>query len=450
MPKTTVNCPRCRQPITADIQQLFDVNEDPQAKGRLLSGAVNMALCPHCGFEGPLSTPMVYHDPDKELLLTYFPPEMALPMNEQERIIGPFIKKVTDSLPMEKRKAYLLRPQTMLTFDSMIEKILAGDGITKEMIERQRSQIKLMERLLSTVSADSRAEIIHQEEALIDEQFFGLLAQVAQASVSQDDEKAMKQFGELQDQLLTLTSIGQKIKAQSDETQEAIKALQDAGKEGLTREKLLGLIVEANSDARLSAYVSMAHSGMDYEFFTLLTSRIEAAEDEDKEKLESLREKLLDMTNKIDEMLREQMEQGRQALETVIAEPNIEEGVMKNAAAINEFFFEALKSELEKARTEGDLERSAKLNQVSEILQKLTNPPEMEFIKILLSAESEEERIKILEENPQLVTPEMVQLMGSFAAQSDSDESQPDEIKKQIQDAFSTVLRYTMKNNIAQ
>ncbi len=59
---------------------------------------------PHCGFEGPLSTPVVYHDPDKELLLTYFPPEMGLPVNEQERIIGPLIKQVSDSLPMELRK----------------------------------------------------------------------------------------------------------------------------------------------------------------------------------------------------------------------------------------------------------------------------------------------------------------------------------------------------------
>ena len=75
MPKTRINCPNCRQPVTADIDQLFDVNIDPAAKQRLLSGAFNIIQCPHCGFQGQAATPIVYHDPEKELLLTYVPPE---------------------------------------------------------------------------------------------------------------------------------------------------------------------------------------------------------------------------------------------------------------------------------------------------------------------------------------------------------------------------------------
>ena len=448
MPRTTVNCPRCRQPITAEIQQLFDVSQDPQAKARLLSGMVNFAACSTCGYEGPLSTPLVYHDPDKELLLTFFPPELGMTVNEQERILGPLIKKVSDSLPLEKRKAYLLRPQTMFTFDTMLEKILAEDGITKEMIEQQRSQLKLMERLLTTVDKATRAEIIRQEEALIDERFFGLLAQLAQASVSQGDQNAMQQFGELQNELLTLTSTGQKIKNQSDETQAAIKALQEAGKAGLTREKLLDLIIETRSDARLNAYVSMVHSGMDYEFFALLTSRIEQAKDEEKTRLETLRERLLEMKNKIDQMLNQQLEQAMQVLQTIVSAANMEEAIIQNAPHINEFFMEALRIEIEKARQQNNLERSSKLTQIAETLEKLSTPPETELIEMLLSVESEEERLKILEQNPQLVTPELVDLLGSFAAQSDADESQPAEIKQQIQETFSTVLRYAMKNKI--
>jgi len=451
MPRTTVNCPRCRQPIPADIQQLFDVSQDPQAKARLLSGAVNMAVCPHCGFEGPLSTPMVYHDPAKELLLTYFPPEMGMPVNEQERVIGPLIKQVSDSLPMEMRKGYLLRPQTMLTFDGMIEKILAEDGITKEMIEHQRSQLKLLERLLGTTTADSRSEIIRQEEALIDEQFFALLAQIAQTAMSQQDEASLKQFGEIQNQLLELTEVGKKVKAQAEEHQAAIQALQDASKEGLTREKLLDLIVDAaDSETRLNAYVSMVHSGMDYDFYALLTGRVDSAEGEEKAKLETLREKLLAMTNKIDEMLRAQLDQARKAVDAIIAQPNLEEAVIQNAGMINEFFLEALQGQLEKARQEGDLERSGKLNQVSEIIQKLSTPPEMAFIEQLLSAGNEEERVKMLEGNKELVTPELLQILSSFLAQSEKDDTQPAEVKQQIEELFSTVMRFSMKNQIAK
>ena len=44
MPQTRTSCPRCRQPVIADVEQLFDVTSDPEAKQRLLSGAVNHRL----------------------------------------------------------------------------------------------------------------------------------------------------------------------------------------------------------------------------------------------------------------------------------------------------------------------------------------------------------------------------------------------------------------------
>src|SRR4030066_1456188 len=111
MPQTQIACPQCRQMITANVEQLLEITQDPQAKQRLLGGISNTARCPHCGYQGRLATPIVYHDADKELLLTYFPPELHQPVNEQEKVIGPLIKQVMDRLPAEKRKAYLPRPQ---------------------------------------------------------------------------------------------------------------------------------------------------------------------------------------------------------------------------------------------------------------------------------------------------------------------------------------------------
>ncbi len=84
MTKTQVSCPNCRQPVVADVDQLFDVNVDPSAKQRLLSGSFNLIQCKTCGYQGNLSTILVYHDPEKELLLTFVPPEIGLPRNEQE------------------------------------------------------------------------------------------------------------------------------------------------------------------------------------------------------------------------------------------------------------------------------------------------------------------------------------------------------------------------------
>ena len=110
MPQTRTSCPRCRQPVIADVEQLFDVTSDPEAKQRLLSGAVNTINCQNCGYQGALATPIVYHDADKELLLTYFPPELALPVNEQERMIGPYITQITNKLPPESAKPTCCAP----------------------------------------------------------------------------------------------------------------------------------------------------------------------------------------------------------------------------------------------------------------------------------------------------------------------------------------------------
>ena len=61
--------------------EVFDLNVDPKPNNAF-SGSANMAECKACGLK-PLSLPQVYHDPDKELLLTFFP-ELGLLLNEQE------------------------------------------------------------------------------------------------------------------------------------------------------------------------------------------------------------------------------------------------------------------------------------------------------------------------------------------------------------------------------
>jgi hypothetical protein len=226
--------------IAANVEQLFDVTQDPQAKQRLLGGISNMARCPHCGYQGRLATPIIYHDNDKELLLTFFPPELNVPLNEQEKIIGPLIKQVTDRLPAEKRKGYLLNPTPNLTYESMIQTILSKDGITPEMLKEQQDRVSLIERLLQASSNDVRSEIIRQNINLFDEQFFALFSRIAQSAAGGGQEPVAQAMVELQKQLLEETEFGRELKESVGELEAATKALQDAG-QGLTREKLLEL-----------------------------------------------------------------------------------------------------------------------------------------------------------------------------------------------------------------
>ncbi len=307
MPQTRVSCPRCRQPVTANIEQLFDLNTDPQAKQRILSGSFNLINCPNCGYQGTYPTPIVYHDPARELLLTYFPSEMGVPLNEQERLMGPMINQVVNKLPNEKRKAYLLRPQSMLTFQTLMEKILSADGITKDMLDAQQLRLNLLQRLLAA-PVDSRPEIIHNEDALIDESFFSMLNRLIEASLSGGSEQTARQMAEMQEVLVNESTVGRKIKTQAEETQAAVAQLQEASQKGLTRESLMDMLINAPSETRLLALVSMARTGLDYSFFQILSDRIEKAAGEERQKLTDLRTRLVDMTRAIDEEMKKQLE----------------------------------------------------------------------------------------------------------------------------------------------
>ena len=225
MPRTQINCPQCRQPMVADIQQLFDVNADPQAKQIFLSGRFNIAQCPHCGYQGMLTSPLVYHDPEKELLLTYFPPELALPVNEQEKVIGPLINRVVNNLPQERRKGYLFNPRTMLTLQLMVETVLEGEGITKEMIKGHQDRINLIQRLV-TASEDARVEMIQAEDELIDDEFFGIFTRLLESAIVSREQTTATQLKDLQDALLANSSRGKLLQQEAEEVQIAMEEIQ--------------------------------------------------------------------------------------------------------------------------------------------------------------------------------------------------------------------------------
>ncbi len=447
MAKVQMSCPRCRQPLVADVEQLFDVGSDPEAKQRFLSGNINMANCSSCGYQGPVSSPIVYHDPDKELLLTYFPPELGLPVNEQERLIGPLITQAVNRLPAEKRKAYLFRPQTMLTQQLMIEKVLEGEGITREMMEASQQRLNLLQRLMSASSPDVRKEIVQQEIKLIDERFFEILSRLVEVSMAQGDQNSARALAMLQQEILPMTEIGKKIQAQQADVQAAVETLQNASQQGLTREKLIDLLIAAPNETQLTTLVSMARTGLDYEFFRLLTERIEKSSAADKETLTNLRERLTQITQEIDRHMQEQMESARQMLDEILQAENIEEVAAQALPHMDELFTEVLRDELEKARKNGDLDRSSKLQKVVGVIQSASAPPpEFALAEELMGAEDESGRQKILQDHAEEITPEFLQMVSSLMGQLEQQGQQ--ELAARLQEAYRSALRFSMQANL--
>jgi len=447
MAKTQTNCPRCKQPIIAEIEQIFDLNTDPAAKQRLLSGTVNFIHCPACGYEGMVGTPIVYHDPGKELLLTFFPPEMGVPINEQEKQLGTLINRVLNSLPAEKRKAYLLQPQSMLTYQTLLEKILEADGITKEMLDQQQQRLRLLQRLISSPKTDL-PNLIKQEESLIDISFFSILSRLIQSAVSQQDEKTSQELLELQKILFEQNNVGKQLSIQAKDTEDAIKALQEASKDGLTREKLLDLIINSSNETKISTLVGLARSGMDYSFFQLLSNKIDSAIKEEKQKLLDLREKLLKLTEEIDKKVQEQYEETKKLIKTIISNTDIEESAEKNLSRVDDLFVQVLENELALARKNANLDRISKLERIMIIIEKASEPPaEVKLIQEFLSTKNDQDLTQKINENLEKITPELVDLLNNVLAQTEGKNQDPQIIDK-LKEVNRAVLRASMQKNL--
>jgi len=452
MPKTQIACPQCRQIITANVEQLIDVTQDPQAKQRLLGGASNTARCPHCGYQGRLATPIVYHDNEKELLLTFFPPELNVPLNEQEKTLGPLIKKVTDSLPPEKRKGYLLKPVANLSYESMVKLILEKDGVTSEMLKEQQDRVQIIERLLQASSKDVRSEIIKQNEKLFDEQFFALFSRLAQSAASSGQGQQIAQgLIDLQNQLLEETEYGRQLKETVGELEAAQKSLQDAG-QGLTREKLLDIILESKNDARLKAYVSLARNGMDYQFFQLLSEKIDKTTGEEKTKLEYTREKLLEFTNEVDKQIEERYKQAQEIVENILSQDDMVKAVQENIQNITQDVVEIANQMLRQASDQNDYARMGKLQKMIEVLRQASTPPEVEFIEHLLDAPDDATIEKMLEDNGEMVNDEFMQALVGLIAQVDqaAEQGNPEakDLSEKLSNVYKTAMKFSMKKNM--
>lgn len=447
MPKTRITCPNCRQPIVADVQQLFDIGEDPSAKAKLLSGALNFIQCPNCGYQGNLATPIVYHDPQKELLLTFVPPELGLPHDDQERLLGQLINQAVNRLTPEQRKAYILRPQAHFTLQGLIERVLESDGITREMLQAQQQKLNLLQRLLTASDQDTQLEIIRQEEQLVDGDLFNMLTRLLETASASGDQESVVPLEELRDLLLENSKFGQQIQQQTGEVQAAIQSLQQLGSD-LTREKLLDLIIDAPNDTRRSALVSLTRPGMDYEFFQLLTDRIDKASDPQRENLIQLREQLLDLTRQIDQQVEARTHQAHQLLTNLLSADNISDATLQNLPVIDDFFLQVLNTELEQSRKAGDLEKIGKLQQIASVVQQASAPPpEIAFIEELLEASDDQSRRELLEVHRAEITPEFLQLLSGLISQVSETDQDPALIER-LKSVNRQVLRFSMEANL--
>ena len=442
---TQIPCPNCRSPIQAQIQQLIDVAQDPGAKARLLSGSFNHIQCSACGFDGAVAVPIVYHDPQHDLLLTFVPIEASIPKNEQERIIGQMIKRVSDQLPPAERKGYLFQPQTTLTMRGLVERVLEAEGISKEEIDAQRATMRLFEKVL-TLSEDQIETFVQENDAELDATFFQIAGLALQST---GDRKATEAMGARLEKIIEFSSFGKKLRAQEEALKDATKSLQGLAEQGLTQETLLDLLVEAPDENRVVALVNLTRPALDYSFFQRITERIDQSQGKDKEHLSSLRQQILEITEELDKIQEARAAQSAALLKTLLDADDLDQALLQAIPMIDDLFLGILQANLQDAEKRKDEDLAKRLSAIEQRIRSLAQESMPEGLKLaqrVLEIENEEEAIKLLEESKKTIDNDLLSALVSTVQQLEG--AQQQEAAARIQKVYKHALKLSMQEKI--
>ena len=442
---TQILCPNCRSPIQAQVQQLIDIGQDPSAKARLLSGSFNHIQCGVCGFDGAVAVPIVYHDPQHELLLTYVPIEASMPKNEQERIIGQMIKHVSDRLPPERRKGYLFQPQTILTMEGLVGRVLEAEGITKEEIDAQRATMRLFEEVL-TIPEGQIETFVKDHDAELDATFFQIASLALQST---GDRNAQEAMGSRLEKIIEFSSFGEKLRAQEEALKEATESLQALAEQGLTHETLLDLLVEAPNENRVVALVNLTRPALDYSFFQLLTERIDRAQGDEKEHLSSLRQQILEITEELDRVQEARAAQSAALLKTLLDADDLDQALLQALPMIDDLFLGILHSNLQAAEERKDKDLTKRLSAIDQRIRSLAQESMPEGLKLaqrVLAIEDEEEAIRLLEESKKAIDNDLLNALVSTVQQLEA--GQEKEAAARIQKIYKHALKLSMQEKM--
>jgi hypothetical protein len=411
-----VTCPQCGNRYVSPVLTIVDAGQDPEAKALLLSGQMNVAVCPQCGQTGMLNAPLVYHDPEQELLFTYVPGDLSLPEVERQRIIGDLSSRVMSALQPEQRKGYLLQPRNFLRLGSLVEAILEAEGITPEMLAAQRAKAELLNRLLQN-SGQARQVIARENDQQIDEPFFQLLELNLALAMQAEQQAAAESLLQLRKELLQWTNYGQQVAAR----EEAIASLG----ERISREDLLDKLIEAalaGKQIQVETMVAVARPVIDYIFYQQLTDRAEAAQrtgDRPRaEQLKALRSRILSLTEEIDAELAQATEEASRFLEQVLSSDDPEKALQAHLDQVDELFLSVLSARMEAAHKAQRREEAEKLERVAQAMIRIieeSQPPEVQLVNELMTADYPEGTAQMLAEKRDQLTPTLLEIMQQIS-----------------------------------
>lgn len=117
-----IKCPACNEFQEMTVWDSITAKDSPDLKADLLAGKINIFRCGSCSHYGLVPTPMLYHDEDKKLMISFTPcPDPSL----KSRLYENICETSKSSGELEDFEEYNLR--FVYDYNSLLEKILIFD-----------------------------------------------------------------------------------------------------------------------------------------------------------------------------------------------------------------------------------------------------------------------------------------------------------------------------------
>jgi hypothetical protein len=368
-----------------------------------------------------------------------------MPKDEQERIIGQMINRLMDNLPAEQRKGYLLQPDAVLTMQGLIERVLETEGITKEDIEAQQAKMRLFEDLLR-IPEDQLESFVKDHDEDIDATFIQLVSLTLQST---PDPQARDAVSQRLAKILENSTFGQQLQKQETELKLATESLQALSKEGLTRESLMQLFIDAPTDERVVALTNLTRPAMDYSFFQGLSEQIEIADGDESERLTKLRDQILEVTEEIDKIQEARATQAASLLKALIEADDLDQAIAQAVPYIDELFIGTLQANLRAAREGEEAEIVARLEEIESRIEKLIQdsmPPSLQLAQNLIETKDEDEAKALLESKAEDIDDNLLNSLMTSAEQMESagDQDSADQLRRLYKHALKLSMKAKM------
>ena len=399
-----LSCQKCHQTYPAELTNIIDVDSYPSLKSRFLGGDLNVTQCPHCRASNPIIVPILYHDGSKDLCITHVPPQLNLSADQQEKIVGEMLNGLLAHMPSEKVRGYLLQPRSSLTIQNFTEQVLTAEGFSEEDIHRQRSMNELLQRMFQTADAQLD-ELIRIEDEQIDERFITTVSLLREQMQRNRQAEAEAQIQRILGRLLALSSTGIRMKNEAEFQITALKEVQAAVEElgeKPTRMNIRELAIRylPKEEIYLETLVSILRPAFDYAFYQELTMAIQSGIVEEKEELTQLREKLLDISERVDQLRQIALDQADKLVSELLSAHDTTQAIRFNLPHIDENFFHALGGQLATAEQEEDNQKVKDLQELQEAviatIQELVRPEAVLLNELMVMEDSEAARSRLV------------------------------------------------------